>query len=97
MYNGQVVPMSFVPPVVAFRMEYNDETIAKVRELKKTMLQVLMAKKHMMDEDETMEFLKIDEMLCSWINNTNSNINIEAVVLKTAKVLKTYGKTVVLP
>lgn len=86
------------PKVNSYSIAYNDETVAKVRDVKKAMVQLLMAKKHMMDEDERMEFLKIDEQLYGWINASNaSSSSIEEVIVKAIKKLKSYGKVVAMP
>lgn len=101
--NGRIVPVWSVPSkpkIETLSISYTEDTIAKMRELKKVLVQLLMAKKHMMDEDEKMEFLKIDKQLYGWINKSNvsnANATIEEVIVKAIKMLKSYGKVVSMP
>lgn len=99
--DGKIVPVWSVPskpskPKVSY--SFNEDTIVKMRELKKALVQLLMSKKHLMDEDERMEFLKLDEHLYNWINNISTRssdaMDIEDVVVRAVKVLKSYGKHV---
>lgn len=102
--NGRIVPVWTVPSkpkVKTYNISYTEDTIVKMRELKKEMVQLLMSKKHLLNEDEKMEFLKIDEHLYNWINNTSTvsttTVKIEDVVVKAINTLKSYGKAVPMP
>jgi succinate dehydrogenase flavin-adding protein (antitoxin of CptAB toxin-antitoxin module) len=104
--NGRIVPvwsMPTKPKVETYSISYTEDTIVKMRELKKVLVQLLVSKQHHMDEDEKMEIFKIDEQLYNWINNPSTTsasakvVKIEDVVVKASKVLKTYGKAVSMP
>lgn len=99
--NGRIVPVWSVPSkpkVETYIIPYTDDNVLKMRELKKALVQLLMSKKHLLDEDEKMELLKLDEHLYNWINNisirSTDAMKFEDVVVKAIKVLKSYGKEV---
>jgi len=102
--NGRIVPVWSVPnkpKVETYSISYTDDTIVKMRELKKVLVKLLVSKQHQMDEDEKIEILKIDEQLNNWIKNTPTSsiqvVKIEDVVVKAIKTLKSYGKAVSMP
>lgn len=100
--NGKIVPVWSVPSKPkapdTYNISFTEDTIVKMRELKKALVQLLMSKKHLLDEDEKMVFLKLDEHLYNWINNVSirstDTMKIEDVVVTTIKMLKSYGKEV---
>jgi len=91
--DGKVVPVWTVQlkAATSYSVNRTEETVSKVSELKQAMHELLMAKKHLMGLDERMEFLKINEKLCSWI--TKGDTAIEDVILRSIKVLASYGKS----
>lgn len=96
-YNGRVIPVSTKPKLEEYSINDTDESIAKVSALKKAVYELMMAKRHLMDVEEKMEFLMIYDELYSWLNSKSNKTAIETVVLKAVKLLKSYGKTVCIP
>lgn len=60
------------------------------------LLQILVCKKHMMDADERMKFLKLDEELYSLIHNLPLRDPKATPILTARALLKSYGKSGVL-
>jgi membrane-bound lytic murein transglycosylase len=96
-YNGRVIPVSTKPKFEEYNIKDTEESIAKVSALKKAVYELMIAKRHLMDVEERMKFLKIYDELYSWLNDKRSKTAIETVVLKAVKVLKSYGKTACMP
>lgn len=77
--------------VVSDNHVYNDVDY-NLQQARTLLLQILMCKKHMMDADERMKFLKLDEELYSLIHNLPLR-DPKATPIETARaLLKSYGK-----
>jgi len=90
MMNGNVVLLSYKTMMDASNKRIIND-VDKVREIKKAIVQLLVAKKNSMEIEERMKFLAIDEKLYLWINNTNIG-DITNTVYDALRILKSYNK-----
>jgi hypothetical protein len=77
-------------------MDLTEEYIAKLRNCKKTLLKVLIAKKDFMDEEEKLEFLELDDNLYCWTHRLNPHMTIKEITTKGRHLIKSYGQNVIL-
>lgn len=85
-------PVSVSSQVVEVDVSFDD----KLRNARKVLVSLLTSKKHMMDADEKMEFLRADEGLYALINGMPSRITQDDTIACARKLLKRYGKVGVL-
>lgn len=97
MYNSKVIPAGYKPKMVEYSIKNTEETTAKVSVIKTMLHELLMAKKHLMDFEEKIEFLAIYDELYAWLNDMSNKIAIEVTVSKAVKVLKSYGRVAKMP
>ncbi len=90
MMNGNVVLLSYKTMMDASNKKIIND-VDKVREIKKAIVQLLVAKKNSMEIEERMKFLSIDEKLYLWINNTSIG-DITNTVYDALRILKSYNK-----
>lgn len=90
--GGKVVPVWNVQmkPATSYSVQHTDEMVENVKKLKQAMHELLMTKKSLMGTDERMEFLSINGKLSNWI--IKGDTAIEDVILRSIKVLASYGK-----
>ena len=91
MMNGNVVLLSYKTKMETSVKKTIDD-VDKVRDVKKAMVQLLMAKKSFMEPDERMTFLDIDAKLYSWLNSQTGDIT--NTVLDAVRILKSYNKSI---
>lgn len=73
-----------------------EEYIAKLRNCKRTLLKVFIAKKDFMDEEEKLKFLELDDNLYCWIHKLNPHMTVKEITTKGRHLIKSYGKHVIL-
>jgi hypothetical protein len=77
-------------------MDMTEKYIASLRNYKASLLKVLTTKKHLMNEDEKMEFLELIENLYCWINKLTPHLTVNEITTKGRKLMITYGRNVIL-
>jgi hypothetical protein len=78
--------------VVEVNVSFDD----KLRNARTVLVSLLTSKKHMMEADERMEFLRADEGLYALIHGMPNRITKEDTLAGARKLLKKYGKVGVL-